>query len=83
MERRLRELRGRVKAARAVVSTTPGLAEILQREWKKAALFYARFGITETQFRAGVRDTPGDEGDNRTEQSRSWVSEKVETRLEE
>jgi len=30
--RRLRDLRGRVKAARAVVSTTPGLADTLVRD---------------------------------------------------
>ena len=52
--RRLRDLRGRVKAARAAVSTTPGLAEVLQADWRKAALFYARFGITESLFRVGV-----------------------------
>jgi len=47
-------LRGRVKAARAIVSTTPGLGEILRLDWKRAALFYARFGITESQFCHGV-----------------------------
>jgi hypothetical protein len=46
-ERALRDLRGRVKAARAVVSMTPVLAETLQRDWQRAARFYARFGITE------------------------------------
>jgi hypothetical protein len=50
-ERRLRELRARVKAARAVVATTPGLAYTLQRDWRKAVEFYARFGILEDQFR--------------------------------
>jgi hypothetical protein len=53
-ERRLRDLRSRVKMARAVVSTTPGLAEILARDWRRAARFYARFGITEAMFRHGV-----------------------------
>ncbi len=53
--RRLRDLRGRGKAARAVVATTPGLADVLQRDWQKAARFYARFGVTEAQFRQGVR----------------------------
>ena len=53
-ERRLRDLRGRVKAARALVSTTPGLGEILVRNWQKAAEFYARFGITEATYRNGV-----------------------------
>ncbi len=52
--RRIRDLRGRVKAARAVVSATPGLAETLFRDWQKAARFYGRFGITERVFRDGV-----------------------------
>jgi len=51
---RLRDLRGRVKAARATVSRTPGLEELLIGDWRKAALFYARFEITESQFRDGV-----------------------------
>lgn len=53
-ERRLRDLRGRVKAARAAIATTPGAEEVLGRDWVKAARFYARFGLTETQFRNGV-----------------------------
>jgi hypothetical protein len=53
-ERRLRDLRGRVKAARAIVSTTPGLAEMLERDWRKAARSYARYGITEESFRQGA-----------------------------
>jgi hypothetical protein len=40
-----------VKAARAAVSTTPGLAEHLSRDWQRAARFYARFGISEEMFR--------------------------------
>lgn len=44
-ERRLRGLRGRVKRARALVATTPGLAEILQNDWRSAVRFYARFGM--------------------------------------
>jgi hypothetical protein len=36
-ERRLSDPRGRVKAARAVVATTPGLAETLAKDWRKAA----------------------------------------------
>ena len=56
-ERRLRDLRGRVKAARAVVATTPGLADTLQRDRRKTARFYVRFGITEDQFRHGVPET--------------------------
>ena len=53
-ERRLRELRGRVKAARAAVAKTPGLAETLASDWRRAARFYARFGVTEGMFRLGV-----------------------------
>jgi len=54
-EYRLRDLGARVKAARAFVSTRPGLADALQRDWRKAARFYARFGITETMFRHGAQ----------------------------
>ena len=46
-ERHLRDLRGRVKRARAVVASTPGLVEVLAGDWRKAARFYARFGVTE------------------------------------
>jgi len=52
--RHLRDLRGRVKLARAVVSTTAGLAETLAADWTRAALFYARFAISEVQFWQGV-----------------------------
>jgi len=63
--RRLRDLRSRVKHARTLVAATPGLAEVLQSDWKRAAGFYARFGITEATFEHGV---PGDFG---AEHSRS------------
>jgi hypothetical protein len=53
-ERSLYDFRGRVKEARALVASTPGVAETLARGGQKAAAFYARFGITETQFRKGV-----------------------------
>jgi len=52
--RRLRELRARVKVARAAVSTTPGLADTLALNWSKAARFYARMGVTESLLRHGV-----------------------------
>ncbi len=71
--RALRDLRGRVKAARAVVSTSPGLAEILSADWQKAARFYTLFAITESQFRHGVRDLPSDEPDNLVKDSPSTV----------
>jgi hypothetical protein len=63
----LRDLRARVKRARTVVSTTPGLAGTLAANWQKAARFYARYGILEAQFRQGVRVTPEDEDDNSVE----------------
>ena len=53
-ERRLRDLRGRVKTTRKVVASTPRLSETLAGDWRKAAAFYARFGVTETMFRLGV-----------------------------
>ena len=53
-ERQLRDLRGRVKAARARVSSTPGLSEILANDWGKAARFYTGYGITEEMLRYGV-----------------------------
>lgn len=54
--RRLPDLRGRVKAARAAISTTAGAEEILRQDWVKAARFYARFRITEAMFLARVAD---------------------------
>lgn len=51
--RATRELRARVKAARAVVASTPRLAVTLAWDWRRAAGFPARFGITGTQFRYG------------------------------
>ncbi|MGC2789301.1 MAG: hypothetical protein WA547_04510 [Thermoplasmata archaeon] len=53
-ERRLRDLRARVSAARALVATTPGLAGTIQRDWRKAGRSYTKFGITEEIFRRGV-----------------------------
>jgi hypothetical protein len=53
-ERRLRELRGRVKTARAAISTTPGAEEVLRQDLVKAAHFYARFWLSGTMFRCGV-----------------------------
>jgi hypothetical protein len=53
-ELQLRELRGRVRLARAVVATTPGLTETLARDWRKAARFYARFKISQATRWDGV-----------------------------
>ena len=57
--RRLRELRARVKRARAIVASTPGLAETLRGDWQKAARFYAHSGVTEAQLRNGVPPRSG------------------------
>jgi len=54
VERRLRDLRGRVKAARVAISAVPGAEEVLRQDWVKAAHFYASFGITEALLRHGV-----------------------------
>jgi hypothetical protein len=53
-ERRLRDLRARLKRARAIISMSPGLAEILASDSHKAARFYARVGVTEAMFRMGA-----------------------------
>ncbi len=37
-----------------MVATHSSMAKGLARNWRKAAWFYARFGITEGQFRGGV-----------------------------
>ncbi len=61
------DLRGRVKAARAAVATTPGLADTLARDWQKAAWFYASFGITGEQFRQGMATLSNEEVDRTVE----------------
>ncbi len=76
-ERRLRDLRGRVKAARAVMAGTPGLAGALQTDWQRAARLYARFGITEELVRHGVA-AGAVEGDDLAERARrpsDWMAE--------
>jgi len=40
------------------VSAAPELAETLASDWQKAARFYSRFGITESQLRCGVKGEP-------------------------
>lgn len=54
----VRVLCARVKHARAIVTTTPGLSEILQSDWRRAARFFARIGVTEAMFRTGVTSIP-------------------------
>jgi hypothetical protein len=56
--RRLRDLRGRVKAARAALSAHPGARKALEADWRREAAFYPRFGITQAQFRHGAPATP-------------------------
>ncbi len=76
-ERRLRDLRGRVKAARAVIAGTPGLVELLTRDWRRAAWFYARFGVTEELVKHSVPAACA-ERDDLAEPVRSpvdWVGE--------
>jgi hypothetical protein len=68
--RRLRELRSRVKAARAAISAAPGSGALLRADWVKAAWFYSRFGITEAMFRHGVASTPENPSDSRTGECR-------------
>ena len=53
-ERRLRDLHGRAKTARAVIARPPEPAEVLASDRRKEARFYARLGITEAQFRSGA-----------------------------
>jgi hypothetical protein len=53
-ERHLRDLRGRVKAARAALSAHPGAQEALRADWRQEAAFLARFGITQAQLHFGV-----------------------------
>ena len=62
-ERYLRDLRARVKQARAVIAATTGLAEILASNPRKAAMFHARFGVIGEPLRKGVNT--GNQ-DNRT-----------------
>jgi hypothetical protein len=52
--RRLADLRGRVKRARAVIARTPGLFELLAASPEKTVLFCARSGITERMLLRGV-----------------------------
>jgi len=49
-----------VEAARALLSNHPGMAEVLARDWRKAGWVYARFGITEGQFRRGMVSPEGE-----------------------
>ena len=54
LERRLRDLRGRVQVAREVIAWTPGLFEMLARDPEEARMFCTRYGITERMLVHGV-----------------------------
>ena len=64
VERRLTDLRGRVKAARAAISATPVAEQVLGQDWIKAARFYTRFDITEEQFRHGTPNSLREDPDS-------------------
>jgi hypothetical protein len=79
-ERSLRDLRGRVKAARATISAIPGAEAVLRHDWVRAAHFYARFGITEEQFRQGVPLLEGfSEGDLLHDRMEAPIDSRVES----
>ena len=73
-ERRLRDLRGRVKRARGVIASTPGLSEALASDWRRAAHFYARFGVTEELVRHGV-PAEGEDLAERVGSPMGWMAE--------
>jgi hypothetical protein len=76
-DQRLRDLRGRVKAARAVIAGTPILAETLKSDWQRAIRFYARFGVTEELVKHGAPPAELRVEDlfERLDSSREWSSE--------
>lgn len=57
-QRRLRDLRGRVKVARALISTAKGLAAVLGSDPARSAEFHRRRGVSIEQIRDGVRLAP-------------------------
>ncbi|MCI4364541.1 MAG: hypothetical protein L3K10_00530 [Thermoplasmata archaeon] len=57
--RNLRDVRARVKAARALVATSPAMSETLSRDGRSAVWFYAQFGINLGQFRLGAAQEQG------------------------
>jgi hypothetical protein len=81
-ERRLRDLRGRVKAARAAISAKSGAAEALRADWRREATLYVRFCVTQAQFRHGAaglgspsieaaNEFPGSESDHTDARARA------------
>lgn len=53
-ERRVRDLRGRVKATRAALSAVPGGQETMLADSRREAAFLARRELTQVQMRQGV-----------------------------
>ena len=56
VERRLRDLRSRVKSVRALINADPFIQVTLATNPEKAAAFYAIHGVTSVQVRQGVPD---------------------------
>ncbi len=54
VKRHLRDLRGRVKVVRALISADASIARTLATDREKARAFYAVHGVTEAQVRHGV-----------------------------
>ncbi len=77
-ESRLHDLRGRVKVARKVIASTPGLSEVMASDWRRAARFYARIGVTEGLVRHGVPD-----GDVQETDVTEWLQSRVDWVAEE
>ena len=76
---RLRDLRGRVKAARAALAAVPGGADAMAADWQKEAAFLAGWRITSEQFRHGVAELP----ETATEPLPSFADGPSETRARE
>lgn len=77
-ERRLDDLRGRVKAARAAITAVPGGKDTLAGDWRKATVFYSSWGVTEAQFRHGVLGSEGGAEGNLAgamEPCADWITE--------
>ncbi len=76
-ERRLRDLRGRVKRARAVIARTPRLAETLRSDWQRAVEFSARYGVREEHVRHGVPSLDAEVRDfaERVGSQSDWMAE--------
>lgn len=81
--RTLRDLRGRVKAARAALSDHPDAKEALRADWHREAAFYERFGISQAEFRQGVQSEIVDPAADAVEGRHSRVDGTMEVRERE